>query len=110
MPRQDTLYATLEISPRASALVIKAAYRCLAQHHHPDKNFGTAMAGERLAGINHAYSVLSDPVTRLSYDRKIGLQDGANERRGACMNTDGNLGSVVAGPHVSRPFGFRPLR
>jgi len=110
MPRQDTLYAILEISPRASALVIKAAYRCLAQCHHPDKNFGTVIAGERLAGINHAYSVLSDPVTRLSYDRKMGLQDGADERRGTGMNTNSGFSSVLAGPHVSRRFAFRPLR
>jgi curved DNA-binding protein CbpA len=109
MKLEDTLYEVLEVSPRASNEVIKAAYRCLAQHHHPDKNSGTDIANHTLAQINHAYSILSDPVTRLRYDRQIGLHGNSTERRGVGIEADGNYGSAVAGHSVSRPFGFRPL-
>lgn len=106
---EGTLYEVLEVSPRASSDVIKAAYRCLAQHHHPDKNSGTEIANHALADINHAYSILSDPFARLRYDRQIGLHGNARERRGSGVAADGKQGPVVAGHGVSRPFGFRPL-
>lgn len=108
MNLEDTLYEILEVSPRASTEVIRAAYRCLAQHHHPDKNPGDAIANERLAQINHAYAVLSNPLKRQNYDRGLGLDHGFVERRG--VRARGNFGAAAAG-HQSgaRPFGFRPL-
>ena len=109
MEFEASLYDILQVSPRASADVIKAAYRCLAQHHHPDKNAGTASANHTLAQINHAYAVLSDPVARLRYDRKTGPQQPAHERRGLGTQADGKQASVRAGRGVARPFGFRPL-
>lgn len=41
--RDNTYYETLEVSANASAFVIWAAYRCLAQHHHPDKHSGSEL-------------------------------------------------------------------
>ncbi|NMM13879.1 MAG: J domain-containing protein [Rhodoferax sp.] len=104
-----TLYDALEVSPRASALVIKAAYRCLAQVNHPDKNSGSAAASERLAQINHAYSVLSDPDKRRRYDQTIERHDHLVDRRGKGMHTGGRPRPVVDEPLVSRAFVFRPL-
>jgi DnaJ-class molecular chaperone len=65
---QPTLYETLEVSPQASPSVIRPAYRCLAQHHHPEKHLNSGDAGQRLAMINFAYSVLADPVKRRRQD------------------------------------------
>ena len=48
MKTEVTLYEILEVSPHASSLVIKAAYRYLAQFNHPDKASGTAGSCERL--------------------------------------------------------------
>ena len=109
MKSEDTLYEVLEVSPRASSDVIKAAYRCLAQHYHPDKYPDTEIANHKLTQINHAYFILSDPVTRLSYDRQMGLHNHFHERRGVRVEADRNFSSVVARQNVSRPFGFRPL-
>ncbi len=109
MKHDTTLYDALEVSPWASAFVIKAAYRCLAQHHHPDKNPGSHSAGERLAQINDAYAILSDPGRREVYDRSIGLHQGFVERRAGDMAAGGSLGRADRGHKVSRPFGFRPL-
>lgn len=46
-----TFYETLEVSPRASDFVIRAAYRCLAHHHLADKRPDTEGDGQRLANL-----------------------------------------------------------
>ncbi|MBC7619633.1 MAG: J domain-containing protein [Candidatus Saccharibacteria bacterium] len=111
MKPEDTLYEVLEISPHASQDVVKAAYRCLAQIYHPDKNAvnDSARATLKLVVINHAYAILSDPVARQIYDRKMGFNNHKIDRRNACGAQHGAF--AAAGPRASatRPFGFRPL-
>jgi curved DNA-binding protein CbpA len=59
------LYALLEVDADASAAEIRAAFRRLAQVHHPDRPTGSAA---RMAAINRAYAVLGDPEQRRRYD------------------------------------------
>jgi DnaJ-class molecular chaperone len=112
MQRQTTLYETLEVSPAASAGVIKAAYRCLAQHNHPDKNPDAASCG-RLALINQAYSVLSDPQQRQRYDLSLASRERtmahAIERRGRSSVHRSPLKTGVDAHLKVRAFAFRPL-
>jgi len=112
MSRQATLYETLEVSPTASAPVIKAAYRCLAQYNHPDKN-PHATSGERLAQINRAYSVLSDPQQRGHYDLELvrnARETGPPiERRGCGAAQRSHPPPSGDGHMVMRAFVFRPL-
>ena len=49
-------YKVLEVDPRASSIVIKAAYQALMRQHHPDHNGNEKRAKE----INAAYAILSD--------------------------------------------------
>lgn len=73
-PRQNTLYDLLEVSPNASPEVIKAAYRQLAMKYHPDKQpdaQARRRAEEQMKAINAAYEILSDPVQRAEYDRRL---------------------------------------
>lgn len=109
MKYDNTLYEILGLSPRASTEVIRAAYRCLAQHHHPDKNAGADVANDRQALINRAYATLSDPHQRDVYDLRIGLNHSFFERRGVSGETRQNGASAAAGQALSRPFVFRPL-
>ena len=60
-------YAVLGVAPSADPEVIRAAYRVLAQRHHPDRN-GTA-DGSAMVKLNQAYAVLSCPQRRADYDR-----------------------------------------
>jgi curved DNA-binding protein CbpA len=62
------LYALLELDAHASAAEIRAAFRRLAQVHHPDRPTGSA---ERMAAINRAYAVLGDPDRRRRYDQAL---------------------------------------
>jgi curved DNA-binding protein CbpA len=57
-------YEVLQVSPRAEADVIRAAYRTLARKYHPDHG-GDA---RRMIALNDAWDVLGDPDRRAAYD------------------------------------------
>jgi hypothetical protein len=62
-------YRILGVLDDAEDIVIKAAYKALAQRYHPDKWGGDKdEATRRMSDINEAYAVLSDPVKRKEYD------------------------------------------
>ena len=66
------LYEILGVSPQAEEIVIRAAYRVLAQRYHPDKSSQPKEAAElRMRAIQEAYEVLSDPVCRVAYDASL---------------------------------------
>lgn len=106
---KNTHYETLEVSKNASAFVIRAAYRCLAQQHHPDKHSGSDSAGATLTRLNIAYTVLCDPAQRHLYDQALDLHNSTKERRSSGTHIRNTLDTVVSGTNTSRPFGFRPL-
>ena len=62
-------YQILGVDRDADPAALKKAYRALAQKHHPDKNpDNTEAAEEKFKEISEAYSVLSDPDRKISYD------------------------------------------
>jgi curved DNA-binding protein CbpA len=63
-------YAILGVIPTAEDIVIRAAYKALAQRYHPDRFKGSPEELHRkMAEINDAYSVLSDSIKRQQYDK-----------------------------------------
>jgi WD40 repeat protein len=64
-------YEVLGIRPQAQSEEVRSAYRKLARENHPDLSDDPA-ANERMARINAAFEVLSDPVRRIEYDASIG--------------------------------------
>ena len=65
-------YRILGVIQDAEDIVIKAAYRALAQRYHPDKWAGSPEeATIRMSEINKAFTVLSDQITRKQYDRDL---------------------------------------
>lgn len=86
MAKLQTHYDNLQVAQSASAEVIRAAYRQLAQQWHPDKHQGDrARAGNVMRLINQAYEVLSDPEKRRQHDdwiaEQIRVDKSANEGR-----------------------------
>jgi curved DNA-binding protein CbpA len=62
-------YAILGVLPTAEEVVIRAAYKALAQRYHPDRFKGEPdEINHKMAEINEAYTILSDPVKRREYD------------------------------------------
>jgi len=81
IPEKDH-YAVLGVLPGAEDVVIRAAYRALAQRYHPDRFRGKREhANARMTELNEAYAVLSDQQRRESYDRGRGakMDSGASE-------------------------------
>ncbi|MHB8995296.1 MAG: DnaJ domain-containing protein [Armatimonadota bacterium] len=64
-------YEILQVHPKASAEIIKRAYRTLCGLHHPDivPPQERAEADRKMALINAAYAVLIDPSARREYDK-----------------------------------------
>lgn len=64
-------YATLGLDRQCSPAQIRAAYRLLARHHHPDLNPGSPTAIRHTQELNAAYETLGDPDKRAAYDREL---------------------------------------
>ncbi|KAG5999894.1 hypothetical protein E4U21_006157 [Claviceps maximensis] len=66
-------YKVLGVASDADERQIKAAYRKASKQHHPDKaamkGVGKEEAEKKMAAINEAYEVLSDPELRARFDQ-----------------------------------------
>ncbi len=62
-------YDVLGVAPDAGAAEIKRAYRQLARRYHPDISGDDR--GTAFLEVSRAYSVLSDPDRRRSYDARL---------------------------------------
>jgi len=65
-------YTVLGVGRNATPSDIRAAYRDLVARYHPDKHAGNPLEGlaaEKMAEINRAYEILSDPERRAAFDR-----------------------------------------
>jgi curved DNA-binding protein CbpA len=72
MHREKDYYAILGVLPTAEDVVIKGAYRALAQRYHPDRLSGDPLAANtHMTDINEAYLILSDPTLRAEYDKVL---------------------------------------
>ena len=60
-------YEILQVTPRAHADVIRAAFRALAALYHPDRD-GSLASQRRMAELNAAYALVRTPERREVYD------------------------------------------
>lgn len=76
VPADVDYYEVLQVHERAIQPVIDGAYRALVRRYHPDVHppEKRAWAHAKMAQLNIAYDVLSDPVRRAEYDaaRRVG--------------------------------------
>jgi DnaJ-class molecular chaperone len=68
---QPNHYATLGLDRCCTPAQIRAAYRALAKHHHPDVNPNSPVALKRTQELNAAHEILSDPDLRAAYDGEL---------------------------------------
>jgi curved DNA-binding protein CbpA len=73
-------YRILGVLDDAEDIIIRAAYKALAQRYHPDKWTGdNEQATKKMAEINEAYDVLSDSAKRKRYDEEYFRYRAKNE-------------------------------
>jgi serine/threonine protein kinase len=91
-------YKVLEVSNRASDLVIKAAYHALMKKRHPDHG-GTKVEAQEL---NEAYEILSDADKREAYDKEANDQNGTviGNYKVLSAIAEGGFGTTYKGEHV----------
>jgi curved DNA-binding protein CbpA len=104
----QSLYDTLQVSPRASPEVIRAAYRTLARAHHPDTSADGHSAG-RMRDINAAYDVLSDPERRAEYDLRRARAARAVRSRRTGRAARSSRASAERAGHVRYERASRPV-
>ncbi len=101
--KQKDYYKVLGVSRDADQRQIKAAYRKQTREHHPDKAVRTGVSKEdaekRMASINEAYEIISDPELRARFDH--GDDPNSNEPQGH------QFGGHPFGGHQFRQHGGR---
>lgn len=82
--KQNDYYKVLGVSRDADDRTIKRAYRQLTKQHHPDKAKSQGVTKEeaekKMATINEAYEVLSDPELKARYDSGDDPNDHESQR------------------------------
>ncbi|CEH18542.1 Molecular chaperone (DnaJ superfamily) [Ceraceosorus bombacis] len=71
--RDEDFYKLLGVERGASSHDVRAAYLAQAKLNHPDRlaTGRTSESDARIRALTHAYSVLSDPKSRIDYDIQL---------------------------------------
>ena len=102
-------YEILEITKEANEDDIKKAYRRLAKIYHPDKNHEDT-SGDKFKEINEAYTILSDPQTKMKYDNQENINEPNQEDlfqqlfRNMNINPFMNVQHININPNNINPF------
>ncbi|KAK2797364.1 hypothetical protein FQN51_008535 [Onygenales sp. PD_10] len=84
--KQKDYYKVLGVDREADAQTIKRAYRKMTKQFHPDKAMAQGIpkeeAEKKMASVNEAYEVLSDPELRARFDRGDDPIDPASQQGG----------------------------
>jgi DnaJ family protein C protein 3 len=98
-------YKVLGLTRDADELQIKGAYRKMIKLHHPDKAHKLGITKEdaerKMAQVNEAYEVLSDPELKQRYDQGDDPNDHEQQRQHP-FQQGGPFGSHFGG---GNPFG-----
>lgn len=76
MSHYPSHYDRLSVARSAPDAIIRAAYKALIQHYHPDKFQGSEQEALHLTKlVREAYETLIDPAKRAEYDRLLDEQE-----------------------------------
>lgn len=94
MHASKNFYKTLGLLPQADDVVIKAAYKALAQKYHPDKNkTDKELNTQVMAELNAAYAAIGTKAKRKAYDESL-------KRAAASKESKPKSSSKSTSPHA----------
>ena len=96
MPRD--YYSVLEVGVGATPAQIRQAYQRLARRYSPDVNFWDRDTEALFREIVEAYRVLSDPTTRIVYDRGPAAEQRGGKTAGGSAPAAGRRGEDLHAP------------
>lgn len=104
-------YSILGVSKDADEVVIKAAYKALAQKYHPDKSQSeTAASSTKLmSDINKAYSVIGNLVSKQKYDQELSGNNHSEAKKKAASSAKPRQPAPTYEQHESEPKESRLL-
>jgi len=89
-------YGILEVSPKASLDVIRAAHKALVHRYNLEHDSEDQSEALKLRNLNVAYDVLSDPDNREAYDQELNRARNAMDESIRAYNPNGLAGENVA--------------
>lgn len=103
-------YKVLGLPKDSDELQIKAAYRRMVKLHHPDKAHKQGITKEdaekKMAAVNEAYEVLSDPELKARYDQGDDPNDHEQQRQNPFQGSPfGQPGGHFGGQQFNFKFG-----
>ena len=102
-----THYEVLGVDSNASGKEIRTAYLALSKKHHPDMQQQQQQGGsehDSFLEISEAYSVLSDPQKRSSYNQRLGLRSHRTDPN----SSPGQYQNVYTGSYKRHVYNYKP--
>lgn len=82
MSANKNFYQTLGLLNDADDVVIKAAYRALAQKYHPDKyKTNKELQTQIMANLNEAFAAIGTKAKRKAYDESLNVSAAKHEKK-----------------------------
>jgi hypothetical protein len=104
-----TLYQVLGLDPSAEDIVVRAAFKALAQKYHPDKlKAGSAQGAGLMVDINLSYKILSNSISRKKYDQALNESLGKTLKAGQSSSTVNQRPNYRPSPPGPSPAGPSP--
>lgn len=89
-------YETLGLLQAADDVVIKAAYKALAQKHHPDKHkTNQAFHTQKMAELNEAYAAIGTKAKRKAYDESLKRTSAKRDTAKAAETTTSSYDALI---------------
>lgn len=84
MSANKNFYQTLGLLNDVDDVVIKAAYRALAQKYHPDKyKTNKELHTQKMANLNEAFAAIGTKAKRKAYDESLHVSAAKQEKKKA---------------------------
>jgi DnaJ family protein C protein 3 len=104
-------YKVLGLTRDADEVQIKAAYRKMVKIHHPDKAHKLGVTKEdaekKMAAVNEAYEVLSDPELKMRFDRGDDPNDHEQQRQHPFHGSPFQGNPFAGHSHGGQQFNFK---